>query len=348
MPVILSIQILRVVAAIGVVLVHAGDALNYWGHTHVTWTLRGNAGVDLFFVISGFVMVYISWQHFGECSASISFFKRRIIRIVPLYWLVTTIYVLLGHHPLHSIVTSYLFIPDISGPANIETIHPIVPQGWTLRYEMFFYLLFGVCIMFPRRYAVPSLCVMLAVLVLAGVPLYGNPITLEFAVGAIIGVAYCKNVRFETTVSFALIVLGLYLLVVPIGENYRLVAFGLPSGLMVAGATLGRQLGHGRFSDHVVLLGDASYALYLIHAPIVRGVATAMRDGFGINLSNTRLAYISLAITVSISLALATHIYIERPLLEYLKQHASWSFMKIAWFKKAQQTPAISRGQADA
>ena len=147
MSVILSIQILRAVAAVGVVLVHAGDALNYWGHTHVTWTLRGNAGVDMFFLISGFVMVYISWQRFGERSASISFFTRRIIRIVPLYWLVTTVYVLLGHHTVHSIVTSYLFIPDTSGgPANIETIHPVVPQGWTLRYEMFFYLLFGVCI----------------------------------------------------------------------------------------------------------------------------------------------------------------------------------------------------------
>jgi exopolysaccharide production protein ExoZ len=91
MPVILSIQILRAVAAIGVTLVHAGDALNYWGHTYVTWTLRGNAGVDMFFVISGFVMVYISWQHFGERYASIPFFMRRTIRIVPLYWLVTTI-----------------------------------------------------------------------------------------------------------------------------------------------------------------------------------------------------------------------------------------------------------------
>jgi exopolysaccharide production protein ExoZ len=212
-----------------------------------------------------------------------------------------------------------------------------------LRYEMFFYLLFGVCITFSRRYAVPALCMMLAVLVLARVPLYGDPIVLEFAVGAIIGVAYCRDVRLGPTVSIALILLGFYVLVMSnnMGENHRLIAFGVPSALVLTGATLGKQLRHGPFSNHVVLLGDASYALYLIHPPIIRGVATTMRDGFGINLSNARWAYIFLALAASIAVAGAAHIYIERPLLEYLKQHA-WSFMKNGRFKKAQQMPKTS------
>jgi len=124
-----SIQVLRAIAAIGVVLVHAGIDFNYWGHASINWHLRGAAGVDLFFVISGFVMVYISKPHFGQGDTWMTFILRRIIRIVPLYWLVTTFYAFSGGHPLHQIISSYLFIPDVEGAP------PLLAQGWTLRYE---------------------------------------------------------------------------------------------------------------------------------------------------------------------------------------------------------------------
>ena len=151
MPTILALQILRAVAAVAVVLVHAGIDLSYFGHTNVTWTTRGNAGVDLFFVVSGFVMVYIASPQFGKREAPVQFFVRRLIRIVPLYWLLTTGYIVAKSYPLAYIAASYLFIPA-ARPNGV--LQPVILQGWTLTYEMFFYLLFAIAILLRRRAAV--------------------------------------------------------------------------------------------------------------------------------------------------------------------------------------------------
>src|SRR3954469_22669081 len=126
MPNIIAIQILRAVAALGVVLVHAGVNSSYWGKIELPWAQQGNAGVDLFFVISGFIMVFISWDKFACRGASLTFFIGRIVRIGPLYWLITTIFVLFGTYPLLKIIGSYLFFWTGEGP--------IIYLGWTLNY----------------------------------------------------------------------------------------------------------------------------------------------------------------------------------------------------------------------
>lgn len=136
-----SIQLLRAVAAIAVVTQHVpipifGDGL--WG-------------VDLFFVISGFIMCH------ATARSGRNFFLKRIIRIVPLYWLGTLfIYALALTLPqlLNTttanpvdLLKSLLFIPFIKGGIPV----PIVFQGWTLNYEMFFYGLFWISLLVSRR-----------------------------------------------------------------------------------------------------------------------------------------------------------------------------------------------------
>src|SRR5262245_49803107 len=184
---ILEIQILRAVAALAVVVMHIGIDLRYWGKATITWTDVGNAGVDLFFVISGFIMVFIAWEQFGRRDAPVDFFVRRLIRIVPLYWLVTTGYVLASSHPASRIVTSYLFVPDFS--ANAAPL-PVVLQGWTLNFEMFFYLMLAMTLLLPRLAAIATVSTLLAALVLLNVPYYGNSVILEFVLGLWIGWAF--------------------------------------------------------------------------------------------------------------------------------------------------------------
>ncbi len=95
-PTLVSIQALRAVAALMVLVFHLCQELTKLGaDLPATTFIIGTAGVDLFFVISGFVMVYSSERLFGQPRASIQFLARRVVRIVPLYWIATTAMVLL-------------------------------------------------------------------------------------------------------------------------------------------------------------------------------------------------------------------------------------------------------------
>jgi len=102
-----SVQILRGVAAFGVLFYHATRWIGPLPGIEI-----GAAGVDLFFVISGFIMVYASEPMFGQRGATRHFLVRRIIRIVPLYWGLTTLVVLRHGFP-PNLLGSYLFIPSI-------------------------------------------------------------------------------------------------------------------------------------------------------------------------------------------------------------------------------------------
>ena len=145
------IQVLRAVAALMIVLSHAqNDALNEALKAGLPFSrvavLPWDAGVDLFFVISGFIMVYASERLFATPGAAGAFIGRRLARIVPLYWVATLVslavlaYVAhLGKHPFPAppeIASSFGFIPF--GRPRDGLARPLVPQGWTLNDELMF------------------------------------------------------------------------------------------------------------------------------------------------------------------------------------------------------------------
>ncbi len=148
MRTVVSIQALRAIAALSVVLCHCfkyyGQAIN--GSPIGQWDRLGS-GVDLFFVISGFVMVY--GPLFGAQGGPLTFMRHRLARIVPLYWAATTIWLLLGQ-PFHTteLLGSYFFIPYPSFGFN-----PLYGVGWTLNFEMLFYTVFSVCLLFRKAQA---------------------------------------------------------------------------------------------------------------------------------------------------------------------------------------------------
>jgi peptidoglycan/LPS O-acetylase OafA/YrhL len=171
-----SLQALRAIAAWLVIIDHALLELSHNAvadpMTHLAWTL-GSTGVYIFFVISGFIMVHISWADFGRWPNAVNFLRRRIMRIVPLYWL-STIVALAYHrvsatHGAHAgwsdLMCSFSFIPyrDDDGSWN-----PILPQGWTLEYEMMFYILFAFGLCLRRQIALPVLAASLCMFVAAG------------------------------------------------------------------------------------------------------------------------------------------------------------------------------------
>jgi exopolysaccharide production protein ExoZ len=285
MRTIVSVQALRAIAALAVVLCHF-DQLNRWlvGLKDPYPFDQLSSGVDLFFVISGFVMVYSSSDLFATKGAAVTFMVRRLARIAPPYWIVTALAIQTTTISTDwgSLLGSYLFIPYRVANGNIV---PLYGLGWTLNFEMYFYALFSAVIFLRRSIAVTALCVFLSMAVLLGyllqptlAPLqfWSDPIILEFAFGMILALLYTGGVRFPTTLRIFLVVAGVALIAcfapkMP-PSGYRVIQWGIPAAMVFAGIALGRDINFGWLRVPVKALGNASYALYLTHPLMIAAV----------------------------------------------------------------------------
>ena len=240
----------------------------------------GNSGVDIFFVISGFIMVVTTN---GTAISPIEFMRRRIIRVVPLYWLLTlamvgaalvapSLFRTLIVTPV-TLVESLLFVPHWSNsfPAMAW---PLLVPGWTLNFEMFFYVMFALSLLLPARWRLPALLVVFVGLVTTGLVLgplasaparvYTSLVMIEFVLGAAIGTWWLRH-RTEPprAVSVVAMIVGFAMLLArnmaPLGTFMQIVG----ATLLVFGAL------HAAFANWQVpvlrALGDSSYSLYLTH-----------------------------------------------------------------------------------
>ena len=335
---IFSIRVLRALAALAVLAGHAQDDLVHrLGLAQALPDMRlGYAGVDVFFVISGFIMVHASGGLFATPDGPRIFLKRRLIRIVPLYWSVTTLYLaitLVAPHLPHKayspgmVAASYFFLPWIASDGLNE---PVVGQGWTLNYEILFYVLFCVAVTRPRYQAVLLVSSVLAVGVMAGnifalpMPLayWSNEIVLEFVFGMAIGLVYTSGMRLQRWSRLLLIGAGLLLLGRTAFESgaaefHRLPDWGIPAALIVAGAVLGAPSGAWAGARPMGVIGDASYALYLIH-PLVGRAVRELFVRSGADLVAVSWFYLVIATAATIVAALAVHFWFERPITRAL------------------------------
>ncbi|MDB5455853.1 MAG: putative acyltransferase [Caulobacter sp.] len=271
-----SIQYLRAVAALSVLAFHAAEQAG--------WRFgAGAAGVDVFFVISGFIMSLVGAR---PGLSPLAFLRRRAERIVPLYWLVTLgvaaaaliapalfpRMVVTAPHLLQSL----LFIPH-AAPDGVTA--PLIVPGWTLNFEAFFYLIFALSLPAPAWIRPWLLSAVLGLLVAVGplgdraAPLwatYTSPLLLEFLAGVWLGLAWRTGRLPSRRWGVAMMVLGLAMFVgvAALGlevESARVVLWGAPAFLLVAGAVcVERSAGVG---DHpwLRLVGDGSYSIYLVH-----------------------------------------------------------------------------------
>lgn len=253
-----SIQSLRALAVLAVLVRHCHDQFTI-----------GSAGVDLFFVISGFIMVYTSRELFGSTRNTANFIRLRLIRIVPPYWVATTILVIVfGMPSFDRLIKSILLVPDGQ---------PFLAPGWSLTFEMFFYGLFACFIFLPIRTAVMLLSGTIVAIVLIG-PLIRNPyvlylsqpILIEFVFGALAGLAFVEGLRINRISSVCLMLGGLLLFAVsttvgqqPI-DGIRFVTWGVPALVLFIGAVFGPRTTVLEIKP-IILLGNASYSLYLTH-----------------------------------------------------------------------------------
>ncbi|MFS8115235.1 acyltransferase [Rhizobium jaguaris] len=314
-----SIQYLRAVAAISVVFFHVSE-------TYDLGFKIGASGVDIFFVISGFIM-WVTTQ--GKLTTPQEFMSRRISRIVPVYWIATIVtVVMIIMKPLFffeadpsatNFVGSLFFLPLIKDDA----LHPIVVQGWTLSYEMFFYLIFCISLLLSEfgRFCFLLMALVLIVAVHSQMPfsyarVFTAPMILEFAAGVIIGRLWTSNFRIPFRIAMALMIAGFVLLLISaLLPNFdRVLRWGVPATLLILGAVFAeRERGSPELAV-MHFLGDASYSIYIWHV-LTAVIVTAILLRVGV----PHLALPVLVVAGSLGLSLVCYVLIERPLLRLMR-----------------------------
>src|SRR5205085_11079539 len=200
-------------------------------------------------------MVYSSESLFGRADGPRKFFLRRLARIAPLYWAVTVV-IILYIYAVHggvlwdiytpaSLLASFLFwpYPRVDGYA-----FPVHLLGWTLNYEMFFYAVFAVAILLPRRAAIPTVVVVFGALVILGryvslrlpFQFWSNSIILEFCLGMLIALAYREGLRLPPAAAWALgtAAVASFAAAATPDSEWRVLFWGLPSAALVASCAL--------------------------------------------------------------------------------------------------------------
>jgi peptidoglycan/LPS O-acetylase OafA/YrhL len=352
-----EIQVLRALAALAIV-VHHGifDAVAFAAAGGTVFTpprlLPWPAGVDLFFVISGFVMVQSSQRLYGKPGAPRRFLWRRLARITPLYWATTALVLAAAHFAsgavsgpppsLGLILSSFAFIPEMR-PDGVT--QPLYSLGWTLNFEMFFYVVFALFLPLARQRAVAGIALVLVGLVgfglvarpqNAALAFWSSPMILLFVAGMGIatlrlqGIGMARWARLTLIVAaFALLALDPFgltrdpLAIVQTLDLTRVAAWGVPAALLVTAAALpvcdpSREWKSGAFWNLLVALGEASYALYLIHPFVFRPVREIL-----IRLGLAQLMgpwpYLALIVICASFASLVVHWLAERPVTAYLQ-----------------------------
>jgi peptidoglycan/LPS O-acetylase OafA/YrhL len=295
--------------------------------------LPWEAGVDVFFVISGFVMVHASARLFGSAGARRVFLRRRLARIVPLYWATTAVFLLAmlalpgrintPWPDAAPLLASLAFLPWARPDGSVQ---PVYSLGWTLNYEMFFYAVFALCLPLPRGAAVAAVAAALGLAVLVGalVPglpvalaFWSDPILLEFVMGMAMALMVARGIAAPGPVRLAMALAGLALLALLPPEWPRALRFG-PGATLVVAAALG-PTPHlpAILANWLSRLGDASYALYLVHPFALRGTALVWSALGAAGVMAAWLASAA-AVLLALAMALACHRWFEAPLTRAL------------------------------
>lgn len=333
-----NLQVLRAFASISVVL------------AHMRFTLPGmhafgTFGVDVFFVISGYIMARILHNNPDF------FVRRRLLRIVPPYWFFTLlIFSLAWWRPqlLHStgadsieLIKSLLFIPFRKQmPAGGMVTQPVLGAGWTLNMEMLFYLALAIGLFINRKHAAwIGSGVTLGIMFVSRyfeqhssvAGFYARDVMLEFLIG-ILAFYFCTKISdqkaHQLRVAALVVCIGSGLLLIvlqglifqgPIDvlSLPRAVAFGIPAWFLITSACILSQAKWDINSSYIVLIGDASYILYLLHDFVVMAVDRVAAVRWPWLHVTTPLGAL-VAMSLSILAAVGLHVYVERPVLKGL------------------------------
>jgi peptidoglycan/LPS O-acetylase OafA/YrhL len=344
---VISIQYLRGLAAFLVLLQHVSYKDKVYSGGEFNLFDIGHMGVDIFFIISGFIMAYTFRPELG----AVRFLYNRVLRIIPLYWL-TSVIALIG----------YLYVPGlINGSKEPDILSSFFllpserrylnPNGWTLSCEFLFYLVFSFSFLsaYRFRFVLPS--IILACLAFIGlshefeevIPRFiFSPMLVEFLFGMIIFQIYSRysidqSLNLVLLLASALLVLfSLFIYFSGVRIGLRIIDLGLPAFFICIFIVSLESRLKTNVSGILKSLGDSSYSLYLTHAFTI-GVAGFLLSYFG--LVGSSLFFSGTLILVSIISGYFCYRYVEVPMSAVIKTKldsmiADINSHSVLWLKK--------------
>ncbi|MBE9161228.1 acyltransferase [Tychonema sp. LEGE 06208] len=337
------LQVYRGIAALLVVMVHiyftSAETLNQITFLHLFKT--GWSGVDYFFVLSGFIMVYVHGSAIGKKDQLKSFLVKRAVRIYPIYWIITlTVWCLFLVIPgfannqdlsVGKVIASLLLIP--------QKDKPILQVGWTLIYEIYFYLLFSIAIWLKPKHSVPILSGWLLVTFLVFRKIIKLPqdsflletvfgeMNLEFVLGclaAYIVIKYNNSIGKYRWILFGIGNLGYVIVgVLAAWGNIwfsRILSFGMLATLLIIAITLIDLKDSPKIPDLLIFLGDASYSIFLTHFPVISAITKIVQKA---NLGKYFDGFFAPALVAVFAVVFGCIFYslIEKPLTVFLRKN---------------------------
>ena len=328
----ISIQYLRAFAALSVLITHVLQ----WPLNELNFTLlkTGRLGVEVFFVISGFIMTMIAGD--GAFRPE-RFLSRRALRIVPAYWaatfLVTALALAMPSQfrttvpTIEGFIKSLLFIPSQDPKA------PLLLLGWTLDYEAFFYVVFASLFFLGSELRTLALCLLFAALVATGLNLQNPSVTeafytsmslIGFCSGTLVAQLYrhgwlARDSQLTYILIGAMLVLFLAFYIMPWNDDHTTLPMHLVMTVTaISIVLLGLRIEVAGLLPRVPALkylGDASYSLYLFHLFAIGAVWAVAKRLFDVQQPLVYLGCAAVAIVAGIGFGLVCHHLVERPFL---------------------------------
>ncbi len=335
------IQALRGLAALLVVMFHTTELNHKNFHQDFLFNIFafGSSGVDFFFVLSGFIIYFIHRFDVGQKNKLKPFLLKRLMRVYPMYWLVTL-----------ALLPIYFLIPSLGAgyERNVSEIikslllypqehFPILIVGWSLRYELIFYLIFSILIFCKRNFAKPIIGIWLLITVTIWfldtsnfdlkkyfwITFIFNSHNIEFAFGCLSAYFVCINIIKPK--AFLLITGILLFILFGIIYDYNLmhvsniIAYGIPSMLILIGAGSLDVSQAVKVPKFFLYLGDASYSIYLIHYPCLSAL---FKFALTVDLAKIigQFLAIVLMIVITLGIGFISYFYIEKPLVVFLRK----------------------------
>jgi exopolysaccharide production protein ExoZ len=351
-----SLQAGRAIAAVFVVLFHLGANLaksNYFNMDVLAIPFSfGACGVEFFFVLSGFIILTAHRTDIGKPERVFAYFRKRLVRIYPTYWLVFLPVFLVAllvpsmrsavPHDLQTVAQSLLLIPQDKAIVG-GTGAPVIIVAWTLQYEILFYLFFGLLVVNPQFAILTGLgflgCYLFGMIGEApALPFpfsfIGQDYVILFGMGML--TAWCTSLRLPFLKANFNLLLNVGLLIFFISAldivfrgrmfaDFYTLMFGASASIIVLGLVTAEDNGRAHFSQSwVQVLGDSSYAIYLIHFPLISvlcKIATAAHlQSWG--LLGAIFAFVVIFLTC-LGVGVLFHLRIERPIAAFFKRAKS-------------------------
>jgi exopolysaccharide production protein ExoZ len=353
----LSLQLLRCIAVVLVVNAHAIDNqinLNIGESFQQNFYFLENfgaVGVDIFFVLSGFIISLVAKKYLRLYGFR-DFLIKRLIRVLPIYWIVTLITIAFSvftsnissltsvNSPNRYFLKSFFILPFFDGE---YFRNPIIVQGWILSFELYFYIVVAIFLISKSKYIVVTSFLFITSLVATGMVFYNNsnvifkfisnPINLEFVFGCIIGCIYSSKIQVSRSFSLVLNLIALIGLGVTLFVGYgdignhdnivnghlsmiRLLLWGVPCSLLVASLVFLESFVSKQIPKFLILIGDASYSIYLTQYLSLKILSDVWKS--------LKLTYpdVFIIISVGFSVLVGTIFYftVEKKLINYLNR----------------------------